>query len=123
MAVALMLSVAGSARTADLSLLDVPEDHWARESLEVLFEIGLIEGYPDGTFRGNEPLGRYEGAILFGRLGDHLMKKFGLPAQESRSRLQVGLLSLEEERAFIPQRRLSLLKKAGLPYSLVPSGL
>lgn len=118
-ALALTLSVAGLARAGDLGLLDVPEDHWARDSLEVLFDLGLIEGYPDGTFRGNEPLGRFDGAILFVRLGDYLTKKFELPAQESRSRLQLVLLSPEEKHFLSPTRQLSLLKGAGLPTSLL----
>lgn len=120
--VVLVLSVAGSVRAGDLSLLDVPEDHWARQSLEFLVKLGLIEGYPDGTFRGNEPLGRYDGAVIFDRLGDYLERKFELPVEESRLPLQVSLLSLEEERAFIPQRRLSLLRGVQLAGSPAPMG-
>nr|WP_246140332.1 iron uptake porin [Euhalothece natronophila] len=42
-------------------LEDVSPDDWAFEALRNLVErYGCIAGYPDGTFRGNEPMTRYE---------------------------------------------------------------
>ena len=43
---------------------DVPEDHWAYDAVEYLAEAGLIEGYPDGTFRPDNPVRRDEFARM-----------------------------------------------------------
>lgn len=48
--------------------VDVPADHWAAGAVSNSVSKGLIRGYPDGTFRGNEPLSRYEAAMLLDRL-------------------------------------------------------
>jgi hypothetical protein len=39
---------------------DVPPDHWAYQAVQELAADGYLKGYPDGTFRGNRPLTRYE---------------------------------------------------------------
>ncbi|GHF98104.1 SLH family protein [Deinococcus piscis] len=49
-------------------LTDVPAGHWARDAVEAIVEAGLIQGFPDGTFRGNENLTRYQAAMIFHRL-------------------------------------------------------
>lgn len=46
------------------SFNDVPASHWAYDAVEKLAQAGLIEGYGDGSFRGNKPMNRYEFAIL-----------------------------------------------------------
>lgn len=47
--------------TSVSELSDVRPSDWAFEALRSLVErYGIIEGYPDGTFRGNRPLSRYE---------------------------------------------------------------
>jgi hypothetical protein len=42
---------------------DVPPYHWAYDALKQLFEDGLLNGYPDGSFRGQRPMSRYEFAV------------------------------------------------------------
>jgi hypothetical protein len=39
---------------------DVPREHWAFEAVQRLSQAGLMQGYPDGLFRGDHPLTRYE---------------------------------------------------------------
>jgi uncharacterized protein YxeA len=46
------------------SLVDVPKNSWAYESVEKLAKAGIIEGYGDGTFRGDRNLTRYELAVI-----------------------------------------------------------
>jgi hypothetical protein len=43
---------------------DVPAGHWAKEAVEALAAKGILSGFPDGTFRGNEPLTRYQAALI-----------------------------------------------------------
>lgn len=47
---------------------DVPAGHWAKDAVDLITQRGLIQGFPDGTFRGNENLTRYQAALIFYRL-------------------------------------------------------
>ncbi len=46
---------------------DVPEGHWAYNSIEKLAAEGIIEGYGDGTYRGSRNITRYEMAQMVAR--------------------------------------------------------
>jgi tRNA threonylcarbamoyladenosine modification (KEOPS) complex Pcc1 subunit len=43
---------------------DVPQNHWAYETIKAMAAQGLIEGYPDGTFGGDRTMTRYEFAQI-----------------------------------------------------------
>ena len=47
---------------------DVPANHWAYQAIQSLAADGLVEGYPDGKFKGDRPLTRYEMAVLVARV-------------------------------------------------------
>jgi len=47
---------------------DVPCEHWTYKALEELRKYGLIEGYPDGVFRGRNVFSRYEMAMVVARV-------------------------------------------------------
>jgi archaellum component FlaC len=49
------------------SFRDVPAGHWAKEAVEFIAQCGLIQGFEDGTFRGNQNLTRYQAALIFYR--------------------------------------------------------
>ena len=51
---------------------DVPRDHWAYNSLERVAQAGLIEGYQNGRFKGEEELSRYQVAALTSRVMDKI---------------------------------------------------
>ena len=46
---------------------DVPEQHWARDAVADLAAKGIIEGYPDGTFKGDRAATRWEMALMLQR--------------------------------------------------------
>src|SRR5579872_3225352 len=46
---------------------DVPANHWAYQAIQSLAADGLIQGYPDGSFKGDRPITRYEMAVLIAR--------------------------------------------------------
>lgn len=58
----------GALAHAQTQFRDVPAGHWARQAVEFAVQCGLIEGFPDGTFRGNQNLTRYQAALIFFRL-------------------------------------------------------
>lgn len=43
---------------------DVPENHWAYEAVEMMAKTGLVQGYPDGEFKGDRTMTRYEFAQI-----------------------------------------------------------
>lgn len=47
---------------------DVADNHWAYEYVTKLAGNGIIEGYPDGLFKGNQVMTRYEFAAIVYRL-------------------------------------------------------
>ncbi|MER3444232.1 MAG: S-layer protein [Meiothermus sp.] len=49
------------------SFRDVPAGHWAKEAVDFIAECGLIQGFEDGTYRGNQNLTRYQAALIFYR--------------------------------------------------------
>ena len=66
--IVLFVAVAGLALAAAPNFKDVPENHWAKEAVENLAARGIVEGFPDGTFRGNDYVTRYQIAMLVYRL-------------------------------------------------------
>jgi len=48
----------------------VPFDHWAYDAVQQLVDKGIIIGYPDGTFKGDRAMTRYEFAMAISRLLD-----------------------------------------------------
>ncbi|MDI7247133.1 MAG: S-layer homology domain-containing protein [Bacillota bacterium] len=67
-ALAAILVLAMAVPTAAGPFADVPENHWAYEAVKQLAAYGLIEGFPDGTFKGAEPMTRYQMAMVVARL-------------------------------------------------------
>lgn len=47
---------------------DVSADDWAYQAVASLSDEGVIDGYPDGTFRGDKHVTRYEIAQIVARL-------------------------------------------------------
>lgn len=43
---------------------DLESSHWAYDTVNALSRMGLVSGYSDGTFRGNQNITRYEMAML-----------------------------------------------------------
>ncbi len=44
------------------------EGHWAQSEIEEAVAAGLLEGYPDGTFRPEDKMSREEMAVLLARM-------------------------------------------------------
>ncbi len=51
---------------------DVPSDHWAKAEIAALARLGIITGYPDGTFRPEQKINRGEAAVILNRIGEYL---------------------------------------------------
>lgn len=51
----------------DVNFPDVPKDHWAYDYVKSLADRGYLEGYPDGEFKGDRAMTRYEYATVIYR--------------------------------------------------------
>jgi hypothetical protein len=77
---------------SEVMFSDVSTSHWAYKAIKELSqEYKLLGGFPDGTFRGNKNLTRYEAAAMIYQL----VKKFDELASKSKGNL-VGKDSLEK---------------------------
>ncbi|MCX7972214.1 MAG: S-layer homology domain-containing protein, partial [bacterium] len=47
---------------------DVPDTHWASSAVQQLKAKGILEGYPDGLYRGKRAASRYEMAMVASRI-------------------------------------------------------
>ena len=47
---------------------DVAEEHWAAEAVMRLADLGIVMGFPDGAFRGEEGFTRFQAALVVDRL-------------------------------------------------------
>jgi len=61
----------------------VPFDHWAYDACQQLSDLGIIIGYPDGTWRGDRPLTRYEFAMAVSRIVDLFRANLGVWANRT----------------------------------------
>ncbi|WP_462348647.1 ESPR-type extended signal peptide-containing protein [Dialister invisus] len=87
---------------------DVPKEHWAYSYVKSLADRGLLEGYPDGEFKGDRSMTRYEfaaiiyralqnGAPVDGNMGK-AMEEFGPEMEKVREayRFRVDRISGED---------------------------
>jgi S-layer family protein len=98
---------------------DLPDRHWAGDAVAQLAAKGLIEGYPDGTFKGDRSISRWELAMIVARLLNDMNRTqstFATRAELEKLRqlsnalsseldaLGVRVVSLEETTNLLDQR-------------------
>jgi len=57
-----------------LTFKDMKSDHWAAPAVYDLVKRGITDGFPDGTFRGNEDLTRYQTAVFLYKMANSIEK-------------------------------------------------
>ena len=63
-----MLLLAGAGIASAATFSDVPASHWAYKAVSEMSEKGIIQGFPNGTFKGNENVSRYQLAMMTARM-------------------------------------------------------
>ena len=91
---------------------DVSTDDWAFQAVSDLSDQGVVEGYPDGTFKGERNITRYELAQIIARL---MAKEDQLNA-EQRATLDKLAGEYADELANLGVRVSNLEKKVGNLY-------
>jgi len=62
------------------TLTDVPANHWAYSAVNEIVASGILEGYPDGTFKGNDSVTRYQLSVVLVRVLDQIRDGSGSTA-------------------------------------------
>ena len=88
---------------------DVAEDSWAYQAVAQLSDQGVIDGYPDGTFRGDKNVSRYELAQIIARL----MAKEDALNQEQQATVAKLAQEYNQDLANLGVRVTELEKKTG----------
>ena len=91
---------------------DVTPDDWAYQAVSDLSDQGVVEGYPDGTFKGERNMTRYELAQIIARL---MAKEDQLNA-EQKATLDKLAGEYADELANLGVRVANLEKKVGNVY-------
>lgn len=65
---AAMLTMLSVGVTKAAPFPDVPDTHWASSAVQQLKAKGVLEGYPDGLYRGKRAASRYEMAMVASRI-------------------------------------------------------
>ena len=64
----------GNPPTASVSFTDVPQDHWAKNAVDLMTATEFMSGYGDGSFRGDKTMNRFEAALLIDKMYRGLSK-------------------------------------------------
>lgn len=70
------------ASEAHNSFDDIPQDHWSRQAITELVDKGIITGYTNGTFKGNEKITRFEMAKM---VANAMSKEESLSIEEKKN--------------------------------------
>lgn len=60
-----ILMAAIPTKAASITFLDVSPNHWAYEAISIATNEGIIRGYPDNTFRPEQPVTEAEFIVMF----------------------------------------------------------
>jgi len=103
----LTLAVAAPAMAAANPFSDVPAKHWSYDSVSKLAAAGIVDGYGDGTFRGDKTMTRYEMAQIVAKAMAHedkanaeqkaIIEKLAQEYQDELDNLGVRVSTLEKK--------------------------
>lgn len=98
---------------------DAPKSsHWAYDNFILVYNSGLLKGYPDGTFKGERFATRYEMVELTGRVLNYLGSKIG--ARTGATVEGVETLDEEQVKAIIAEELINaeLVTQGDLDYAV-----
>jgi uncharacterized lipoprotein YddW (UPF0748 family) len=93
------------------------QNHWARSFIEALAQRGVVNGFPNGTFRPNNSMTRAEFAAIIAKAFPHLLKRSYVgftdvpsshwAAAVIQQAYETGFISGFPDRRFLPGDRIS----------------
>ncbi len=104
-------------RATSISFTDVPAAHWAKDAIDRVTKMGLMKGYPDGSFKPEQTITRAEMASMVVRMKGDIAANFngsmfpdvdGHWAQKAIvSAKAVGIINGYPDGTFRPEAELS----------------
>ncbi len=98
---ALVVGAASTTFAAANPFSDVPADHWAYDAVAQLAAEGVVEGYGDGTYRGEQEITRYEMAQMVAKamakgVNSAVLDKLAAEFADELNQLGVRVSALEK---------------------------
>ncbi len=78
---------------------DIPPGHYAENAVDRLTDLGVITGFPDGFFRGQKPVNRYELSLILTRMWDTWSTAQLSDLFSQLSSLQIALEGLRQQQS------------------------
>lgn len=115
-AVFALLAFAAPVLAATNPFMDVPMNHWAYDAIGQLAAKGILSGYPDGLYKGNRSMTRYEAASAIARAVAYvdmtkaskqdveMLKKLVIEFKDELDALGVRVDELEKDMAIFKSR-------------------
>ncbi len=105
---------------------DLPSKHWAAPYIAQAAKLGIVKGYPDGTFRPKNKITRAEGLAMITRLAGILEKEYADEFPDVTSKhwsskiiagaYKAGLLEFLKDQPFRPKRSLTRAETVEMLY-------
>ncbi|AFG35972.1 S-layer homology domain-containing protein [Fervidobacterium pennivorans subsp. shakshaketiis] len=101
---------------------DIPKGHWAESFVTRLEEAGIATGFPDGTYRGDEAITRYQIAVFLVRTLDYVFQTVESNINEKVSALKQDIeelqIALEDAKVVLDLHDQDIIKLYDLVNSL-----
>ena len=89
--------------TADAQFADIPPGHYAESAVTRLVDLGVMTGYPDGLYRGQASINRYQLALILTRMWDVWSTAQLNDVWSEISGLELALVRLRQEQTAMRQ--------------------
>ena len=96
---------------------DIPAGHWSSDAVARIADLGIVIGFPDGTFRGNESFTRYQAALVIDRLLDVIGRDLDTALALTNSDIAALRNALQELAADVAAQGSSLATLSGVVIS------
>jgi hypothetical protein len=93
----IFLSICNLCLANESRFKDLPDKHWAESSVYALVNLGVVTGFPDGTYRGLKNMTRYEMAAFLSKLSEKSINLAGIEklVAELKTELQTTKYQIE----------------------------
>lgn len=93
---------------------DVPVNHWAFDSIERLSSLGIIEGFPDGTYQGLSQVNRYQLTVALDRALKYVEQQLFATLAEKVVSIDKQLQELSKKSSGLTKAEVDAMIKASL---------
>jgi len=109
---------------------DVPLSHWAAKYVNLAAKLGIVKGYPDGTFKPSSKVTRAEGLAMIARFGGVKqilytdifidVKRTHWASPIIAGAYQEGMLIYFKDKPFAPSQKLTRAESVEMLYRSKP---